>query len=123
MRESRVIALAGVVVNASLVLVDYINRQRRAGDPVHHAVSQSGAVRFRPIFLTSVTTFVGLAPIMVDTTISTHLFRPMAISPAFGVAFSTVITLFLVPCLYLVLEDLKRFHGAAPARRDLPRAA
>ena len=65
-------------------------------------------MRFRPIVLTSITTFVGLTPMMLDTTISTHLFVPMAISLAFGVLLGTVITLFLVPCLYLVLEDLLR---------------
>jgi multidrug efflux pump subunit AcrB len=101
-----IVALAGVVVNSSLVLVDYINNQRRAGHDVEWAVSHAGSVRFRPIILTSITTFVGLLPIMLDTTISTHLFRPMAISLAFGVLVGTVITLFLVPCLYMVLEDL-----------------
>ncbi|MCB1843004.1 MAG: efflux RND transporter permease subunit, partial [Halioglobus sp.] len=107
-----IVALAGVVVNSSLVLVDYINSQRKKGAELEWAVSHAGSVRFRPIILTSITTFVGLAPIMLDTTISFHLFRPMAISLGFGVLFGTVITLFLVPCLYLVLEDLKRLRGA-----------
>jgi multidrug efflux pump subunit AcrB len=71
-------------------------------------VSHAGSVRFRPIFLTSITTFVGLIPIMADNTISTLIFTPMAVSLAFGVLFGTVITLFLVPCLYLVLEDFKQ---------------
>jgi multidrug efflux pump subunit AcrB len=97
-----------VVVNSSLVLVDYINRRRASGDNLERTVSQAGAVRFRPIVLTSVTTFVGLTPMMLDTTISTHLFVPMAISLAFGVLLGTVITLFLVPCLYLALEDLQQ---------------
>ncbi len=108
-----IVALAGVVVNSSLVLVDFINKQRLAGESIEWAVSHAGALRFRPIILTSITTFVGLTPIMLDTTISTHLFRPMAISLAFGVLVGTVITLFLVPCLYMVLEDVKR---ARPAR-------
>jgi multidrug efflux pump subunit AcrB len=106
-----IIALSGVVVNSSLVLVDYINNQRKAGHSILQAVSHAGSVRFRPIILTSVTTFVGLTPIMLDTTISTHLFRPMAISLAFGVLLGTVITLFLVPCLYMVLEDLLNFRA------------
>jgi len=100
-----IIALAGVVVNSSLVLVDYINRQRLAGQSLSQAVSHAGSVRFRPIVLTSLTTFVGLTPIMLDKTISTHLFVPMAISLAFGVLIGTFITLLLVPCLYMVLED------------------
>ncbi len=100
-----IIALSGVVVNSSLVLVDYINRQRLTGQSLTQAVSHAGSVRFRPIVLTSVTTFVGLTPIMLDTTISTHLFVPMAISLAFGVLVGTFITLLLVPCLYMVLED------------------
>tara|TARA_R110000823_G_scaffold130015_17_gene258081 strand:- start:15435 stop:18599 length:3165 start_codon:yes stop_codon:yes gene_type:complete len=115
-----IVALAGVVVNSSLVLVDFINVQRRQGVSLDWAVSHAGTVRFRPIVLTSVTTFVGLAPIMLDTTISTHLFRPMAISLAFGVLFGTVITLFLVPALYRVLEDLKRLRGT---RRTPPHTA
>lgn len=100
-----IIALSGVVVNASLVLVDYINRQRRFGVPVFEAVSNAGTVRFRPIILTSVTTFVGLIPLMTNQDPETFLFIPMAISLAFGVLFSTAITLFLVPSLYLMLED------------------
>ena len=101
-----IVALSGVVVNSSLVLVDYINKQRQSGQDISHVVSHAGAVRFRPIVLTSTTTFVGLTPIMLDNTISTMMFTPMAISLAFGVLLGTVITLFLVPCLYLVLEDV-----------------
>ncbi|GAB5452120.1 MAG: efflux RND transporter permease subunit [Halioglobus sp.] len=101
-----IVALAGVVVNSSLVLVDCINRQRRSGQSLAWSVSHAGTERFRPIILTSITTFVGLTPIMLDTTISTHLFRPMAVSLAFGVLIGTVITLFIVPCLYMILQDL-----------------
>ena len=106
-----IIALSGVVVNASLVLVDYINRQRREGVPLFEAVSKAGVVRFRPIILTSVTTFVGLIPLMTDSDPETFMFIPMAISLAFGVLFATVITLFLVPSLYLMLDDWLRFWG------------
>ena len=105
------VALSGVVVNASLVLVDYINRQRRAGVELHEAVSMAGVIRFRPILLTSVTTFIGLAPLLANSNWATAFVIPMAISLAFGVMFATVITLFLVPALYLILEDL----NAAPA--------
>ena len=106
-----IIALSGVVVNASLVLVDYINRQRRQGVELFEAVANAGTVRFRPIILTSVTTFVGLIPLMTDTDPETFMFIPMAISLAFGVLFATAITLFLVPSLYLMLEDWLRFWG------------
>jgi multidrug efflux pump subunit AcrB len=113
-----IVALSGVVVNSSLVLVDYINRQRTSGQDLVWVVSHSGAVRFRPIVLTSITTFVGLAPIIMDNTISLSLFVPMAISLAFGVLVGTTITLFLVPCLYMILEDLLIFTGARKASDD-----
>ena len=106
-----IIALSGVVVNASLVLVDYINRQRREGVQLFDAVSNAGVVRFRPIILTSVTTFVGLIPLMTDSDPETFMFIPMAISLAFGVLFATAITLFLVPSLYLMLDDWLKFWG------------
>ncbi|MEZ5573367.1 MAG: efflux RND transporter permease subunit [Halioglobus sp.] len=106
-----IVALAGVVVNSSLVLVDYINKQRGEEADLQAVVSQAGSVRFRPIVLTSITTFVGLVPMMSDNTISTSLFKPMAVSLGFGVLFGTVITLFLVPCLCLVLDDFMRFRN------------
>ena len=99
------IALSGVVVNASLVMVHYINRQRRHGVDLYEAVARAGIVRFRPILLTSVTTFVGLLPLMLSNSPETAFIVPMAISLAWGVVFATAITLFLVPCLYLALED------------------
>ncbi|MEE8543996.1 MAG: efflux RND transporter permease subunit, partial [Gammaproteobacteria bacterium] len=101
------IALSGVVVNSSLVLVDYINRQRRAGVPVLNAVRRAGIVRFRPIMLTSITTFAGLTPLMLIDNPATAFIIPMAISLGWGVLFATVITLFLVPSLVLILEDLR----------------
>jgi multidrug efflux pump subunit AcrB len=106
-----IIALSGVVVNASLVMVDYINRQRRLGVPTFEAVTLAGVERFRPIVLTSVTTFMGLIPLMTSTENETFMFIPMAISLAFGVLFATVITLFLVPSLYLMLEDWLHYWG------------
>lgn len=112
-----IMALSGVVVNSSLVLVDYINRQRKTGEDLYHVVSHAGSVRFRPIVLTSITTFVGLAPMMADNTQSTSMFVPMAASLAFGVLAGTFITLFLVPCLYLILEDigdLFKARGSSP---------
>ena len=99
------IALSGVVVNSSLVLVDYVNRQRRAGFSVTDAVRRSGIVRFRPLLMTSATTFAGLMPLMLIDSPATAFIVPMAISLAWGVLFATVITLFLIPSLYLILED------------------
>ena len=104
------IALSGVVVNSSLVMVHYINRQRRLGVEVREAVTRAGVVRFRPILLTSVTTFVGLLPLMLSNTPETAFIVPMAISLAWGVVFATIITLFLVPCLYLALEDFVKWN-------------
>ena len=99
------IALAGVVVNSSLVLVDYANRQRRMGADAYTAAHRAAVVRFRPIVVTSATTFAGLLPLMLNTNPATVFVVPMAISLAWGVVFATVITLFLVPCCYLILED------------------
>lgn len=100
-----IVALGGVVVNSSLVLVDYINRDVASGHSLPDAVANAGAARFRPIFLTSMTTFIGLVPLMATPTPATFFIVPMAISLAFGVLFATVITLFLVPSLYLILYD------------------
>jgi len=101
-----IVALSGVVVNSSLVLVDYINRRRREGGDLMDAVLEAGVVRFRPIMLTSVTTFVGLVPLMATASPATAFVIPMAISLAYGVLFATFITLFLVPALYNIVEDL-----------------
>ena len=113
-----IVALSGVVVNSSLVLVDTINRQRKSGDDLFWIVSHAGSVRFRPIVLTSVTTFVGLTPLMALSTQSTFLFVPMATSLAFGVLVATLITLFLVPCLYLILEDVLILLGRLRKPKD-----
>jgi len=100
-------ALTGVVVNDSLVLVDFINQKRREGMDLHEAVRISGVRRFRPIFLTSITTFAGLMPLMFDRAIHAQFLKPMAVSLGFGILFATIITLFLIPTAYLALEDLK----------------
>jgi len=113
-----IVALSGVVVNASLVLVDYINRRRREGMPLDEAVLSAGVVRFRPILLTSVTTFVGLIPLMSSPSPATMFFIPMAISLAFGVLFATFITLFMVPSLYRVSEDFFAWNPVAQGEID-----
>ena len=102
------IALAGVTVNDALVLVDYINRRCREGAPLHEAVMEAGPKRFRPIVLTSVTTFVGLLPLLLDRSLQAQFLVPMAVSLGAGILFSTVITLYLIPCTLLLSEDLSK---------------
>jgi len=96
------------VVNDNLVLVVYINRQREQGLSLLEAVRKAGVARFRPILLTSLTTFVGLVPLILEKSVQAQFLVPMAISLAFGVMFATAISLILVPAGYLILEDLKR---------------
>ena len=102
------LALTGVVVNDSLVLVDYINRRRAEGMPLMEAVSTAGAARLRPVLLTSLTTFAGLTPLIFEKSTQAQFLIPMAVSLGFGILFATFITLLLVPLNYLVLEDLRR---------------
>ena len=101
------VALTGVVVNDSLVMVDFINRARAEGHPLLTAIREAGAARFRPIILTSLTTFAGLTPLLLERSLQAQFLIPMAISLAFGVLFATVITLILVPTIYHIFEDLK----------------
>ena len=116
-----IVALSGVVVNDSLVMVDFINRERRRGGGLPAAVQEAGAARFRPILLTSITTFAGLAPLLLEQGAQADFLKPMAISPAFGVLFAIAVTLVLVPAACLVLDDVERllrrpFHRPGPAR-------
>ena len=99
------IALAGVVVNDSLIMVTFINRALEEGAPVQQAVIESGTQRFRAIVLTSLTTAAGLMPIMLEKSVQAQFVIPMAISLSFGILFATMITLFLVPSLYLLRLD------------------
>ena len=103
-----IVALSGVVVNASLVLVHKINGLQDSGMPMSEAVRQAAVIRFRPILLTSMTTFIGLVPLMFEASISAKPLVPMAISLAYGVLFASAVTLFLVPCGYLILDDFRR---------------
>lgn len=103
-----IIAVAGIVVNDSLVMVDFVNKARAEGVAIKEAVMQAGARRFRAILLTSVTTFIGVMPIIMETSLQAKIVIPMAVSLAFGVLFATVITLILIPCQYVALEDTKR---------------
>lgn len=101
------LALVGVVVNDSLVLVDYINKQRQRGMEVLDAVLAAGAVRFRPVLLTSITTFAGVTPLLLDGSQQAKWLKPMATSLGFGIVFATVITLIIVPINYLVARNFK----------------
>lgn len=106
------VALAGVVVNDSLIMVDFVNRAREQGVALRQAVVDAGTQRFRAIFLTSLTTFVGLVPIVLERSLQAKMVVPMAVSLAFGIVFATVITLLLIPALYVMLDDFRRlFKG------------
>ncbi len=102
------VALTGIVVNDSLILVDWINRRRGEGVVVYDAVIQGGRARMRAIMLTSITTILGLAPLLLETSFQAKFLIPMGISIAAGVAFATVLTLLAVPSLYMIVEDIKR---------------
>jgi len=104
-----VVALSGVVVNDSLVLVDYANKRRREGFVPHDAITSAAVRRFRPVMLTTLTTFFGLAPMIMETSRQARFMIPMAISLGFGILFATVITLVLVPCLYLIIENIRHY--------------
>ena len=106
-----IIALSGVVVNDSLVMVDFVNKERAAGKDLVTAVTDAGTRRFRAIMLTSLTTFFGLVPILLETSLQAKVIIPMGISLAFGILFATFITLILIPSLYVALENFKAFFS------------
>ena len=106
-----ILALSGVVVNDSLVLVDFTNKARAQGLSIRDTAIEAGCSRFRAIILTSLTTFIGLAPIMLETSLQAKIVIPMAVSLAFGILFATFVTLILVPSLYVILEDVKKYSG------------
>jgi multidrug efflux pump subunit AcrB len=105
-------ALSGVVVNDSLVMVDFINQARKLGMTAREAVMESGIRRFRAISLTTLTTFAGLTPLLLEKSMQAQFIMPMAVTLAFGVVFATAVTLILVPVLYLIAEDLGNLRGA-----------
>jgi len=104
-----IVALSGVVVNDALVMINYANKQREGGLGAFEAIHNAGVRRFRPILLTTMTTFGGLSPMIFETSRQARFMIPMALSLGYGIIFATMITLLLVPCLYMILEDaLKR---------------
>jgi multidrug efflux pump subunit AcrB len=108
-------ALMGVVINDSLVLVDYINQQHRHGEKLLDAVKRAGVARFRPVMLTSVTTFFGLIPLLMQKSSTSAFLVPMAISLGFGILFATMITLVLVPTNIMIVEDIRGFFRSHPS--------
>ena len=111
------IALTGVVVNDSLIMVDFINRAKQLGIRTHEAVVKAGTQRFRAILLTSLTTFFGVFPLYFETSLQAQFIIPMAISLGFGILFATVITLFLIPSLYVIKEDLSALKNRCFGKR------
>jgi multidrug efflux pump subunit AcrB len=105
------VAVTGVVVNDSLVLVHFVNRNAARDIPLRQAVLDAGTSRFRPILLTSLTTAAGVTPLMLETSLQAKFLIPMAVALASGIMFATMITLILVPALYVILEDLKLIFG------------
>jgi multidrug efflux pump subunit AcrB len=107
-----IVALSGIVVNDSLILIDFINRALRDGMDIEKAVIESGRARFRPVLLTSVTTVAGLFPLLLERSFQAQFLVPMAVSLCFGLMVATVLTLLYVPALYLIVQDIvKLFKG------------
>jgi len=114
-----IVALAGVSVNDSLVMVDAAEQRRKLGDDPRTAVFWAGTRRMRPILLTSLTTFLGLAPMIMERSVQARFLVPMAISLGYGILFTTVVTLFMLPALYLVVEDVRAVFGLGVDVEDM----
>lgn len=102
-----IVALTGIVVNDALILVDFVNKEVAQGHPVHEAVVHAGRRRLRPILLTTLTTVLGLSPLMAEQSFQAKFLIPMAVSISFGLVFATMLTLIVIPCNYVIIEDLK----------------
>ena len=107
-----IVALSGVVVNDSLVLIHFANMRRAKGNMAMESIHEAAIQRFRPIMLTTLTTFGGLAPMIFETSRQARFLIPMAISLGYGIVFATVITLVIVPSVYLIIDDLRKLFGA-----------
>ncbi len=101
-----IVALSGIVVNDSLILIDFINSQVRAGGKIIESVIKAGQNRFRPVLLTSVTTVAGLSPLLLETSFQAQFLIPMAVSISFGLIAATFLTLLFVPALYVVISNI-----------------
>lgn len=119
-----IVALTGIVVNDSIVMVDFINHELRRGARIGEAVRAAAVRRLRPVLLTSITTILGLGPLMMETSFQARFLIPMAVSITFGLLFSTVLTLLVVPAIYLVIDDVQAAaRWVWTGRRDAPAAA
>jgi multidrug efflux pump subunit AcrB len=105
-----IVALSGIVVNDSLILIDFINRAARNNMEIETAVVESGKVRFRPVLLTSITTIAGLLPLLLERSFQAQFLIPMAVSISFGLLVATVLTLLYVPALYLIVRDVSKLR-------------
>ena len=114
-----IVALSGVVVNDSLVLIDYANKLRLKGATTIGAIRDAGIRRFRPILLTTLTTFGGLAPMIFETSLQARFLIPMAISLGYGVLFATLIVLLIVPCLYQILDQVAGLFRPASSQESV----
>jgi multidrug efflux pump subunit AcrB len=115
-----IVALSGIVVNDSLILIDFINRAVRDGVDVNRAVAESGKARFRPVLLTSVTTIAGLLPLLLERSFQAQFLIPMAISISFGLLAATVLTLLYVPTLYLIVRDVSTLFSKGHRSAQIP---
>ncbi len=113
-----IVALSGIVVNDSLILIDFINRAVRSGMDVDQAVIESGRARFRPVLLTSVTTIAGLFPLLLERSFQAQFLVPMAVSLCFGLLVATILTLLYVPALYLIVEDIVNLFRGRERKTD-----
>jgi multidrug efflux pump subunit AcrB len=107
-----IVALSGVVVNDSLVLIHFANKRCQTGIVPMNAIHDAAILRFRPIMLTTLTTFGGLAPMIFETSRQARFLIPMAVSLGYGILFATVITLVIVPSIYLIVDDIRKLFGA-----------
>jgi multidrug efflux pump subunit AcrB len=107
------VSLAGIVVNDSILLVQYIRHHIDEGDEIHQAVVQASRERFRAVFITSLTTAAGLLPLLLETSLQAQILQPLVVSIVFGIFASTALVLFMIPCAYAILADfgLTRPHG------------
>lgn len=117
-----IIALSGIVINDSVVLIDKLNKNLASGMLLNEALHQACVARFRPIVLTSLTTVAGLAPVIMETSRQAQFLIPMAVSVAYGLLFGTLILLFVLPAQYLVINQLRRLMNSAPWRKEYPTA-
>jgi multidrug efflux pump subunit AcrB len=115
-----IVGLTGVVVNDSLVLIHATNRLHSQGLPAHDAVVRAAGLRFRAIMLTSLTTFAGLTPMILERSVQAQFLIPMALSLGFGVLFATFITLLLIPCNYMILQDIYGLFRRGQPEADVP---